>query len=135
MSLCFGCSSPTNYVFELQDDCASEETTGWKAGLSVGCCANCSKAASAKSKEKAKGTKEKTDKTRGTKDENHSKRKCLTLGQKVEVIRAFQNRQESTRKLAKRVFLRHGLLTVLRTEKDQTMKSWRRLTVYYGKGI
>ena len=102
MSLCFGCSSPTNYVFELQDDCASEETTGWKAGLSVGCCAICSKAASAKSKEKAKGTKEKTDKTRGTKDENHSKRKCLTLGQKVEVIRAFQNRQESTRKLAKR---------------------------------
>ena len=55
---------------------ASEETTGWKAGVSVDYWANCSKAASAKSKEKAKGTKEKTAKTRGTKEENHSTRKC-----------------------------------------------------------
>ena len=81
---------------------ASEETTGWKAGVSVGYCANCSKVASAKSEEKAKGTKEKTAKARGTKEENHSTRKCLTLCQKVEVIRTFQNRRESTRKLAKR---------------------------------
>ena len=151
MSLCFGCSSPTNYVFELQDDCASEETTGWKAGLSVGYCANCSKAASAKSKEKAKGTKEKTAKTRGTKEENHSKRKCLRLDKKWKWYAHFKTvrkvpgswqkdsklgRRKSSRYYrTKRVFLRHGLLTVLSTEKDQTMKNCRRLTVYYGKGI
>lgn len=38
---------------------------------------------SAKSEEKAKGTKEKTAKTQETKEENHSKRECLTLGQKI----------------------------------------------------
>ena len=111
MSLCLGCSSPTNFVClscktpvcNKSKNCSvptSEEANGWKAGVSVGYCANCSKAASAKSEEKAKGTNEKTAKTRGTKEENHNTRKCLTLGQNVEVIRAFQNRRESTRKLA-----------------------------------
>lgn len=103
MSLFLGCSSLTNYVClscktpacNKSKNCsvpASEETTSWKTGVLVGYCANCYKAGSVKSEEKAKGNKEKTAKARGTKDENHSTRKCLTLGQKV----------ESTKKLAER---------------------------------
>ena len=81
-------------LFELQDAAAcnkskncsvpgSEETAGWKAGVSVGYCTNCSKAASAQSEEKAKGTKEKTAKARGTKEENHStKKNVLRLAKK-----------------------------------------------------
>ena len=135
MSLCLGCSSPTNYVClscktpacNKSKNCsvpASEETTGWKAGVSVGYCANCSKTASAKSEEKAKGTKEKTAKTRGTKEENYSTRKCLTLGQKVEVIRAIQNRRESTRKLAKRFECGKTQIIKILKNKESILEAW-----------
>lgn len=136
MSLRLGCSSPTYYVClsckkpacNKSKNCSvptSEATTRWKAGVSVGYCADCSnKANSATSEEKAKGTKVKTDKTPGTKEETHSARKCLTLGQKVEVICAFQNHQESTWKLAKRFECGKTQIIKILKNKESILEAW-----------
>ena len=136
MSLRLGCSSPTYYVClsckkpacNKSKNCSvptSEATTGWKAGVSVGYCADCSnKANSATSEEKAKGTKVKTDKTPGTKEETHSTRKCLTLGQKVEVICAFQNHRESTWKLAKRFECGKTQIIKILKNKESILEAW-----------
>lgn len=79
---------------------------------------------SAKSEEKAKGTKEKTAKTQETKEENHSKRECLTLGQKVEVMHAFQNLWECTRKLAKRFECGKTQINKILKNKESILQAW-----------
>ena len=58
------------------------------------------------------------------KEPKSSTRKCLTLGQKVEVVRAFQNRWESTRKLVKRFECGKMQIIKILKNKESILEAW-----------
>lgn len=119
MKNCVKCSSLTKYVClkcakplcNRSRECsvpADEESPGWKAGVSVACCVSCSDAPTLNATKQAsipvEDSKPVKKKCTAKKQPAPSKvdagqRKCLTLREKVEVIRK-SNEGNSTRKLA-----------------------------------
>ena len=134
MSHCINCSSLTDYICLVckkpacnkTKDCsipASEETTDWKAGVSVGYCFLCSKS-SANDGRKKNNPVGSAKLPKHCKEGSQYSRKCLTLSQKVEVIHASKNHGESTRKLATKFECGKTQIIKILKNKDSILETW-----------
>lgn len=144
MSLCVSCLSPTKYVClrckkpacNKSVKCsipASEETVGWKAGVSVGFCPSCSSRkndAEVISETVKVATNQKTNVAKAVKAKvkghggSGTTRHCLTLSEKVDVIREHQRSGETTRKLAQRFDCGKTQIIKVLNNKDSILDAW-----------
>ena len=144
MRNCVKCLSLTNYiclkcpkpVCNKSKEClspADEDSPGWKAGVSVAYCVSCSDEATTKVTKQAriplvKDIKPLTKKSTAKKppmppQASDGQRKCLSLKEKVEVIRK-SHEGNSTRKLAK--MFDCGKTQIVKTlkQKAKILESW-----------
>ena len=151
MSNCINCSAITKYVCltckrpacNKSIECsvpADEETLGWKAGSSVGWCSTCFKKTKnegselpaeksepkqpASVKRRLKSTLEKKKKSKSLDKRLEDRRRCLTLSEKVEVIEASQDKQESLRQLATRFACGKTQISNILANKDSILNNW-----------
>ncbi|XP_068684888.1 tigger transposable element-derived protein 6-like [Montipora foliosa] len=143
MRNCVKCSSLTNYiclkcakpVCNKSKACSSpadEDSLGWKAGVSVAYCVSCSDVPTPKVAKQAripvKDSKPVTKKFTAKKppmppQANDGQRKCLSLKEKIEVIRK-SNEGNSMRKLAKIFDCGKTQIVKILKQKAKILESW-----------